>query len=573
MSFSDADKAEYLDVSSDGLKVCYKGPGREEKDAASVRTDACIPTHGIGLYYYEVAILDQGDTGRIGLGLCDRNVKLEKMPGWENGSYAYHGDDGLLFRSTGVAGVPYGPKYGTDDVIGCCWDVVDNVVFFTKNGKNLGVGFRNLEGAYYPTVGMQSTGGQIFANFGSQPFIFDIEAFAQQKREHVLSCVLSRKLPRDYGMLSDTVLSYLMHNGYSRTAAAFAKDAGREQFFIGEREFMMKRQAVCDKVVSGDIDGAISDVEKQFPQVLKRYLEVRFLLHTQKFIEMIVNGSSPEETVEYGRKELSVFRNPEYVASYDNNRDSSCTVSKTDRGNGGAGAGNAGSAGSAGNSGSTVNRMNAARTRGARGVRDAHDAQGARSGQVTGGSGSGSGAAEHDDEDDDRDDEDDDGDDDDEEEEDDDDDDNGGDGDGDVVVGEVDDDDDDDVEEDEEDGDDDDGDEDDEEEEEVEEDSSNKNKTGDRIQSNLAYADILRDVYLLLAYGDPSKSPTGYLTKQNRREMVADRLNSAILASQGRPMRSVLERVIGQSRSVLSHLLSMDNGPAAMVSERDVLTF
>lgn len=493
MSFSDADKAEYLDVLSDGLKVSYKGPGREEKDAASVRTDVCIPTHGIGLYYYEISIRDQGDTGRIGLGLCDRNVKLEKMPGWENGSYAYHGDDGLLFRSTGVAGVPYGPGYGTGDVIGCCWDVVDNVVFFTKNGKNLGVAFRNLNGQYYPTVGMQSTGGGIDANFGSQAFIFDIEAFAQQKREHVLSCILSRKLCKDYRMLSDTVLSYLMHNRYSRTAAAFAKDAGREQFFIGEREFMMKRQAVCDKVVAGNIDGAISDVEKQFPQVMKRYLEVRFLLHTQKFIEMIVNGSSPEDTVEYGRKELSVFRNPEFLASQ--------------RSPGG---------------------------------RDGHG------GNDSGGDGGGG---------------------------------SGGGNDDDVVVRDVDDDDDDgeDEEEDEEDEDDEEDDNEDDFDEDNEEDNVGEadveNEQSGGVQSNLAYSDILRDVYLLLAYGDPSKSPTGYLTKQTRREMVADRLNSAILASQGRPMRSVLERVICQGRSVLGHLLAMGNGPAAMVSEQDVLTF
>lgn len=495
MSFSDSDKADYLDVSSDGLKVCYKGPGREEKDAASVRTDVCIPTHGIGLYYYEIAILDQGNTGRIGLGLCDRNVKLEKMPGWESGSYAYHGDDGLLFRSTGVAGVPYSGPYGTDDVIGCCWDVVDNVVFFTKNGKNLGVAFRNLKGSYYPTVGMQSTGGQIHANFGSQAFIFDIEAFAQRKREDVLSAILTRKLSKDYRILSDTVLSYLMHNGYSRTAAAFAKDAGREHFFLKERDFMMQRQAVCDKVLSGDIDGAISDVEKQFPQVLKRYLEVRFLLHTQKFIEMIVNGSSPEDTVEYGRKELSVFRNPDYVASQTNHHITSL--------------------------GNDVS-----------GPEDDND-----------------GNEEEDDED--------------------------------VVVGDVNDADDDNEHE---------GDDDDDDEVEVEDlpvarsaSGSCGGNTGGAAasaagcggvgQSQLSYSDILRDVYLLLAYGDPSKSPTGYLTKQNRREMVADRLNSAILASQGRPMRSVLERVICQNRSVLGHLLSMDNGPASMVSEQDVLTF
>lgn len=416
LSFSDGDKADHLECSSDGLSVTYSGPGREEKDAASVRADVSIPTSGLGLYYFEITIADHGDTGRIGIGLCARNVRLEKMPGWESGSYAYHGDDGMLFLRTGASGTPYGPKYGTGDVIGCCWDLVDNTVFFTKNGKHLGTAFRSLSGTLYPTIGMQSMGGRVKANFGTDPFVFDIEAFAQQQREQVLSSIMNLTLTKDFRILSDTVLAYLMHNGYSRTAAAFAKDAGREDIFQGEHESMMKRQAVCEKVLGGDIDGAVADLEKQFPLVMKNQLSIRFLLHTQKFIEMIVSGSSPEETVEYGRRELSVFRNPEFVQA----------------------------------------------------AEALDSAQG-------------------------------------------------------------------------------------------------------NPDSSLEYAEVLKDVYLLLAYGDPSKSPTGYLTKQSRREMVADRLNSAILASQGRPMRSILERFVCQSENVLKHLIKMGNGPAALVSVQDML--
>lgn len=416
LSFSDVDRADHLECENDGLSVRYAGPGREEKDAASVRADTSIPTSGLGLYYFEINIANAGDTGRIGVGLCDRNVKLEKMPGWESGSYAYHGDDGLLFRQTGVAGAAYGPKYGTDDFIGCCWDLVENVVFFTKNGKNLGTAFRDLTGTLYPTIGMQSMGGHVKANFGSEQFVFDIEAYAQQQRDKILSSIMKRTISKDYRILSDTVLSYLMHNGYSQTAEAFAKNAGREEQFRDEHESMMRRQAVCDKVLAGDIDGAIADLDKQFPMVMKNQLDVRFLLHTQKFIEMIVSGSSPEETVEYGRKELSIFRNQEFIQAAE--------ALDTFQGH---------------------------------------------------------------------------------------------------------------------------------------------------ADSAFAYSEVLQDVYLLLAYGDPSKSPTGYLTKQSRREMVSDRLNSAILASQGRPMLSVLERFICQSENVLKHLVKMSNGPAALVSVHDML--
>lgn len=412
--FSEDDKATHLECDADGLDVTYTGPGKDEKDAASIRTNYAIPAEGLAIYYFEITILNEGVTGRIGVGLCDREFQLGKMPGWEAGSYAYHGDDGLLFRQTGVRGAQYGPKYGTNDVIGCCWDQVDGAVFFTRNGKALGTAFYKLYGALYPTVGMQSKCGRIQANFGKEEFVYDIEAYAQQQRERVLSSVVSRKLPSDYRILSDTVLAYLMHNGYSRTAEAFANDAGREEIYQRERDSMLKRQAVCNMVLVGDIDGAIQQVEKQFPDVLRAQMDMRFLLRTQKFIEMIVSGSSPEETVEYGRKELSVFRDKVYLLACE------------------------------------------------------------------GGSQS-------------------------------------------------------------------------------------------RLDSSLPYDNILRDVYLLLAYGNPAESPTGNLTKQSRREMVADKLNSAILASQGRPMRSILDRFYCQSGTILKQLLKIGNGPAALISVEDLL--
>ena len=416
--FSDSDKAEHLACTVDGLKVSYVGPGRDEKDAASVRTNNPIPTKGLALYYFEITVLDQGDTGRIGVGLCAQNVKLGKMPGWEEDSFAYHGDDGLLFRQTGNAGAQYGPKYGTDDVIGCCWDQVDNTVFFTKNGKNLGPAFNNLSGSLYPTIGMQSTKGRIRANFGRNRFLFDIEAHAHQQRQKILNSITERKLPTDYRILSDTVLSYLMHNGYSLTAAAFAKDAGREAMYEQGQESMLKRKVVCDMVVAGDIDGAMLQLEEEFPQVLKTQVNVRFLLMTQKFIEMIVSGASSEETVEYGREKLRVFQDKDYLQAQE------------------AAAG--------------TEILNVA-------------------------------------------------------------------------------------------------------------------------DSSIQYEETLRDVYSLLAYRDPAESPMGYLTKQNRREVVADKLNSAILATQKRPMRSILERFLSHTESIISQLLRMENGPAALVAVQDLL--
>ena len=52
---------------------------------------------------------------------------------WDNNnSWGYHGDDGMF------CGKIYGPLFTTGDTIGCCLDFINNMVFYTKNGINLG---------------------------------------------------------------------------------------------------------------------------------------------------------------------------------------------------------------------------------------------------------------------------------------------------------------------------------------------------------------------------------------------------------------------------------------------------
>jgi hypothetical protein len=56
------------------------------------------------------------------------------MPGWLNGSFGYHGDDGKKFSESGV-GEDYAETFGTGDVVGCGID--NGEIYFTKNGRNL----------------------------------------------------------------------------------------------------------------------------------------------------------------------------------------------------------------------------------------------------------------------------------------------------------------------------------------------------------------------------------------------------------------------------------------------------
>ena len=73
----------------------------------------------------------------IGVGFSGSKASLDKLPGWEPDSWAYHGDDGKSFceQSTGKA---YGPTFATNDVIGCGVNFRTRKAFFTKNGVHLG---------------------------------------------------------------------------------------------------------------------------------------------------------------------------------------------------------------------------------------------------------------------------------------------------------------------------------------------------------------------------------------------------------------------------------------------------
>ncbi len=76
----------------------------------------------------------------MGIGLSTSEVNLNRLPGWDKGSYGYHGDDGHSFCSSG-SGIVYGPTFTTGDYVGCCVNFLENSCFYTRNGYNLGKSF------------------------------------------------------------------------------------------------------------------------------------------------------------------------------------------------------------------------------------------------------------------------------------------------------------------------------------------------------------------------------------------------------------------------------------------------
>lgn len=154
-----------------------------------VQADRPLGTH-VSYAYFEVLVLDGGDQGQIGIGLAPAGYPSDSQPGWLQGSYGYHGDDGNKFwagqegeddngdgqsdeASLRTQYDAFGPTFTTFDIIGCGYDNLQNSVFFTKNGKLLGTAFTDVPPALVPTIGLASSREKLYVNFGQQPFLFD----------------------------------------------------------------------------------------------------------------------------------------------------------------------------------------------------------------------------------------------------------------------------------------------------------------------------------------------------------------------------------------------------------------
>ncbi|XP_063699691.1 ran-binding protein 9 isoform X2 [Culicoides brevitarsis] len=286
-NWSPTDKCNSIYVHN--FRVHYKGIGKSHNDAASVRTAHPVPA-ACGLYYFEVKIISKGRDGYMGIGLTAQNFKANRLPGWDKGSYGYHGDDGNSFCSSGN-GQPYGPTFTTNDIIGCGVNLVDNTCFYTKNGHHLGIAFRDLPTKLYPTVGLQTPGEIVDANFGQEPFKFDIEDMLKELRASTKASIYNFPVPDDQGdwttILHRMVSSYLVHHGFSSTAEAFAKSTG--QTFNEDLASIKTRQKILKLVLSGRMGQAIEQTIRFYPGLLESNQNLLFMLKCRQFVEM-VNG-------------------------------------------------------------------------------------------------------------------------------------------------------------------------------------------------------------------------------------------------------------------------------------------
>jgi SPRY domain len=141
--------------------------------------------------------VDDDFTECVAIGLSTSGFRMScRMPGWDQHSVGYHGDDGTVFYRRQVEKSKFGPAFmahlkdsneteeETDkaparNIIGCGIDYEKNAVFFTRNGEFLGYAVElpenHLVKSWWPTVGVDSR-ASVVCNFGyDRPFAFDLQ--------------------------------------------------------------------------------------------------------------------------------------------------------------------------------------------------------------------------------------------------------------------------------------------------------------------------------------------------------------------------------------------------------------
>ncbi|XP_059468342.1 SPRY domain-containing protein 3-like isoform X2 [Neocloeon triangulifer] len=103
------------DIKLNGPVLEYKGKGKSIIDVGLAQAKQALNTTN---HYFEIEIIDPGESCYIAIGLTNREFPRYRHPGWNKGSIGYHADDGKIFIGSGV-GEPFGPRCHKGDRMGC----------------------------------------------------------------------------------------------------------------------------------------------------------------------------------------------------------------------------------------------------------------------------------------------------------------------------------------------------------------------------------------------------------------------------------------------------------------------
>ncbi len=151
-----------------GSIIEYTAAGKTDDDVGVAQVSQALQPSRHS--YFEIEVLDRGQSCTIAVGIAPADYPLQRQPGWNRDSIGYHGDDGRLFQVSGT-GFAFGPSWKKNDVIGLGVrsppsDTTSEVqVYFTRNGEELGHTTHPVPvGGLFPTVGLHSADEKVKVN-------------------------------------------------------------------------------------------------------------------------------------------------------------------------------------------------------------------------------------------------------------------------------------------------------------------------------------------------------------------------------------------------------------------------
>ncbi|XP_073288222.1 ran-binding protein M homolog isoform X1 [Primulina huaijiensis] len=304
-------------VGPDKLSVSYASVNLHGHDVGVVQANRAAPMKRL-VYYFEILVKNAGAKGQTAIGFTTPAFKLRRQPGWEANSYGYHGDDGLIYRGRGK-GETFGPTFSTGDTVGGGINYAKQQFFFTKNGVIVGTVYKDIKGPVFPTVAVHSQSEEITVNFGKDPFVFDLKAYEADHRSRQQIDIDKISVPQDAGYGFRIVRSYLQHYGYEETLKLFDMASKStvppislvSEIGCGEEDSVYalnQRRTLRQLIRCGQVDDAFAKIQEWYPQIIQDDASIIcFLLHCQKFVEL-VRGGKLEEAILYGRRKFHKFK-------------------------------------------------------------------------------------------------------------------------------------------------------------------------------------------------------------------------------------------------------------------------
>jgi hypothetical protein len=295
-----------LIMSGDGLdlKLDHRSGVTKTYDIKCIKADSFIPLQ-CGIFYYEIKItqvtnnnLDRSCDVSVGFMTAAMNV-VSKSPGLEIGTFGFNGSDGHIYANQSMND-KYNKKFGMGDVIGCGVNFIDKTIFYTKNGVNLGVAFKDVKTSLYPVIGLKDGNG-VVTNFGQSEFIYNIEGYVHKQKNQTLSTIFN-DVSTTVGS-QDLVASYFDHLGYVDVSKTFRQELNKElnhDDILVDDQSLQTRQQIRNYLLNGEIDSAIKLTNLQFPRVFNSNETILFQLQCYKFIQLI-KRHEVDDAIQFGQ--------------------------------------------------------------------------------------------------------------------------------------------------------------------------------------------------------------------------------------------------------------------------------